>query len=198
MLKHIMTKALISLFLFLGYVQVLHASTNAYSDTINNFKKTTIGEKFFQSAYAYAVFPTIGKGGLIVGAAYGQGQLYKDGQVTGKVSMKQLSVGLQLGGQAYSQIVFIQDKRAYEEFISGNFEFGADASAIAVSARASASVGTTGSNASKSLHPSDSSQSSSTSYFKGMAILTVGKGGLMYEASINGQKYSYKKQAVQG
>lgn len=193
MFNKIFLQSVIFLLIFYSASSPASASRNEYTQTVNNFKKTRIGRDFFKSAYAYAVFPTIGKGGLIVGAAYGKGRLYRQGKALGKVSMKQLSVGLQVGGQAYSQIIFLQDKRAYNEFISGNFEFGADASAIAVNARASASISTTGMSAGKSVHPTDSSQASSITYFKGMAVLTVGKGGFMYEASINGQKYNYKR-----
>lgn len=185
-------KSFIALLTFLSIFNIALANEDDYTETLNNFKKTGTGKAFAASAYAYAVFPTIGKGGLIVGAAHGDGQLYRQGTLTGKVSMTQLSIGLQLGGQAYSQIVFLQDKRAYDEFTSGNFEFGADASAIAINARVSASASTTGTSAGKSVHPSDSSQASSISYFKGMAVLTVGKGGFMYEASVGGQKYKFR------
>ncbi len=174
------------------FINTASANQDAYAETLNNFKKTKVGNAFAQSAYGYAIFPTVGKGGLVVGAAHGDGQVYRQGVLTGNVSMTQLSIGFQLGGQAYSQIVFLQDKRAYDEFISGNFEFGADASAIAINARANASAGTTGTSASKSLHPSDSYHAPNTKYFKGMAVLTVGKGGFMYEASISGQKYKFK------
>ena len=168
------------------------AQADEYRATIDNFKQTQVGEKFINSAYGYAVFPTIGKGAVGVGGAYGRGQVYRQGKLTGKVSVAQVSIGWQLGGQAYSQMVFLQDKRAYDEFTSGNFEFGADASAIAVNARVSATAGTSGAAAGKSIHPSDSAQAASTAYYKGMAVLTVGKGGLMYEASIGGQKYKFE------
>jgi lipid-binding SYLF domain-containing protein len=106
--------------------------------------------------------------------------------------MTQLSVGLQLGGQAYSQMIFFQNKSALDEFTSGNFEFGAQASAVAITAGASAQAGTTGTNAGASGN--ESHAGTAGGYQKGMAVFTVAKGGLMYEASIGGQKFSYKKK----
>jgi lipid-binding SYLF domain-containing protein len=94
------------------------------------------------SSYGYAVFPTIGKGGAVIGAAHGSGRVYVKGEYVGDTSMTQLSVGPQLGGQAYSQIIFFENKRAFEEFTSGNFEFGAQASAVAITAAAEAQATT--------------------------------------------------------
>jgi uncharacterized membrane protein len=93
----------------------------------------------FDNSYGYAVFPTIGKGGLGVGAAHGKGRVYAQGKYVGDTSMTQVSFGLQAGGQAYSQIIFFEDKRAFDEFTSGNFEFGAGVSAVAITAGASRS-----------------------------------------------------------
>jgi lipid-binding SYLF domain-containing protein len=105
----------------------------------------------------------------------------------------QLSIGLQAGGQAYSQVIFLQDKRAFDEFTSGNFEFGADASAIAITAGANASAGTTGTSASANTSSKDGANAVAK-YNKGMAVLTLAKGGLMYQAAIAGQKYGFKKE----
>jgi lipid-binding SYLF domain-containing protein len=117
---------------------------DSYTDTVNLFKNAGRSAGFFNHSYGYAVFPTIGKGGLGVGAAHGNGHVYKHGQYVGDTSMTQLSVGAQAGGQAYSQIIFFQDQRAFDEFTKGNFEFGADANAVAITAAAGSSVGTTG------------------------------------------------------
>jgi lipid-binding SYLF domain-containing protein len=103
--------------------------------------------------------------------------------------MTQLTIGLQLGGQAYSQIIFFQDKRAFDEFTSGNFEFGAQATAVAITAGAQAQAGTTGTGAGAS--GTQEHAKTAGGYHKGMAVFTVAKGGLMYEASIGGQKFSY-------
>ncbi len=102
---------------------------------------------FFSTAYGYAVFPTIGKGGVGVGGAFGKGRVYEKGKYVGDTSMSQVTVGFQLGGQAYSQIIFFQDERSFKEFTGGNFEFGAEASAVAITAAAGAKAGTTGSSA---------------------------------------------------
>jgi lipid-binding SYLF domain-containing protein len=105
--------------------------------------------------------------------------------------MTQVTVGFQLGGQAYSQIIFFEDERAYRDFTTGNFEFGAQATAVAITAGASASAGTTGTGAGASATGGQTGKAGGD-YFKGMAIFTFAKGGLMYEATIGGQKFSYK------
>jgi lipid-binding SYLF domain-containing protein len=105
--------------------------------------------------------------------------------------MTQLSIGWQLGGQVYSQIIFFQDKRSYNDFTSGNFEFGAQASAVAITAGAQAQAGTAGTGASASPGGSAGAQAQ-TRFHKGMAVFTRAKGGLMYEAAIGGQKFSFE------
>ncbi len=160
-----------------------------YTETIEVFKGAGESGQFFKKAYGYAVFPTIGKGGLGVGFAHGQGRVYAGGKYVGDTAMTQVTVGVQLGGQAYSQIIFFEDKRTFDEFTSGNFEFGAQATAVAITAGASASAGTAGSAVGASAGRHDAKTVGS--YNKGMAIFTVAKGGLMYEASIGGQKFSY-------
>jgi lipid-binding SYLF domain-containing protein len=141
---------------------------------------------FHESAYGYAIFPTIGKGGIGIGAAHGKGRVYHDGKKLGDVSMTQVSIGLQLGGQAYRQVIYFEDERALKEFTSGNFEFGAQAEAIAITASAGAQAGTEGASASANENQSDAAK-----YRKGMIVFTMGKGGLMYQASIGGQKYEF-------
>jgi lipid-binding SYLF domain-containing protein len=168
------------------------ALADEYSDTTKVFRDAGQSAKFFKNSYGYALFPTIGKGGIGIGAAHGSGRVYEKGKYVGDTSMTQLSVGLQLGGQAYSQIIFFQNKSALDEFTSGNFEFGAQASAVAITAGASAQAGTTGANAGASGNQSNANTKGA--YEKGMAVFTVAKGGLMYEASIGGQKFSYKKK----
>jgi lipid-binding SYLF domain-containing protein len=140
------------------------------AETIAAFKNSDPDMKvFFDKAYGYAVFPTIGKGGFGIGGAYGKGKVYKKGKLIGISSMAQLTIGFQLGGQAYREIIFFKDKKAFKHFTGGNFEFGAQASAIAVTAGASADA----------------------AYSDGVAVFTLPKGGLMYEASIGGQKFSF-------
>jgi lipid-binding SYLF domain-containing protein len=162
-----------------------------YSNTIEKYKGSAQVQPYFAKAYGYAVFPTVGKGGFGIGGAHGKGQVYKGGKVTGFTSISQVSIGFQLGGQAFSQIIFFQDKRAYDEFTSGNFEFDATASAVAITAGAQASTGGTGSTAGASAGPATAAQAE-VSYRHGMATFIHATGGLMYEASIGGQKFSFK------
>jgi lipid-binding SYLF domain-containing protein len=139
--------------------------------TIATFKKTDPNiEKFFSSAAGYAVFPTITKAAVGVGGAGGNGVLFVGGQPVGKSSMGQASIGFQLGGQAYSEVVFFETASSLSDFKKGNFALAAQASAVALSAGASANA----------------------KYEKGVAIFTATKGGLMYEASVGGQKFGYE------
>jgi lipid-binding SYLF domain-containing protein len=171
----------------------LPALADSYSDTVSLFKNAGASANFFKSSYGYAVFPTIGKGGLVVGAAHGTGRVYQQGKYIGDTSMTQLSVGFQAGGQAYSEIIFFEDKRALDEFTSGNFTFSGDVSAVAITAGASASAGTGGSTAGASGGKKDATTSGQ--YQKGVAVFTIAKGGLMYQAAVAGQKFSYKEAA---
>jgi lipid-binding SYLF domain-containing protein len=127
-------------------------------------------EKTFQEAYGYAVFPTVGKGGIGIGGARGKGWVYEGGKLVGRSTLTQVTVGLQLGGQAYSEIVFLRDKAAFDGFTSGRLKLDAQASAVAVTARAAADL----------------------PWHNGVAVVTMAKGGLMYEASVGGQKFSFK------
>jgi outer membrane protein assembly factor BamE (lipoprotein component of BamABCDE complex) len=170
--------------------QQIEEWTYEYAYTIKVFKEAGASGVFFDKSYGYAVFPTISKGGLWIGGAYGNGRVYERGKYVGDTSMTQVSIGLQLGGQAYRQIVFFEDKRAFDNFTSGNFEFGAEASAVALTAGASAQATTTGSSAGAGSNQHDATTKGSK-FNNGMAIFTVAKGGLMYEASIGGQKFSY-------
>lgn len=166
------------------------ARADEYTDTQSLFKNAGASGKYFSHSYGYALFPTIGKGGIGVGAAHGSGHVYAQGKYVGDTSMTQVTLGLQLGGQAFSQIIFFEDERSFKEFTSGNFEFGAQASAVAITAGASASAGTTGGSAGASGGKKDATTAGD--YHKGMAVFTIAKGGLMYEAAVGGQKFSYK------
>ena len=137
-------------------------------EAIAEIKKTNDKlTKYFNTDYGYAVFPAIGKGGLGVGGATGNGTIYKGGAVVGDCKMTQLSVGFQAGGQAYSEVIFFKDADAFNRFTGDKFEFAAQASAVAVTAGASFDV----------------------DYRDGILIFTHAKGGLMYEASVGGQKF---------
>lgn len=138
------------------------------AEAIKEIKKTNEKiNKYFSSAYGYAVFPSIGKGGLGVGGAAGNGTIYKGGAIVGDCKMSQITIGFQAGGQAYSEVIFFQNKESYDRFTGNKFEFSAQATAVAVTAGASFDVG----------------------YRDGILIFTHAKGGLMYEASVGGQKF---------
>ena len=160
-----------------------------YSSATKTFQDAGESSAFFGNSYGYALFPSVGKGGLGVGGAYGKGRVYAGGKWVGDTSMSQLSFGWQAGAQAYSQIIFFKDKRSFDEFTGGNFEFSADASAVAITAGVSGSAGSTGAAAGASAGKSDATTAGA--YRKGMATFTVAKGGLMYEAVLAGQKFKY-------
>jgi lipid-binding SYLF domain-containing protein len=126
--------------------------------------------KFFETARGYAVFPSIGKGGAGLGGAHGRGELFENGQVIGTTEMTQGTIGLQLGGQTFAQIIFFQNGAALEHFKSGRAEFSAEVSAVAARQGAAAKA----------------------DYHQGVAVFQMIKGGLMGEASIGGQKFSYQ------
>ncbi len=141
------------------------------NQTLAHFKnKDKSLKNFFSEAHGYAVFPTIGKAGFIVGGAHGEGVVYKQGAVTGTTQMTQVSVGWQIGAEAYSEIIFFQNTKAYDHFVQGNFELGAQASAVAIKAGVA----------------------TQTKYSNGIAIFTDYKGGLMAAASVGGQKFSFE------
>jgi lipid-binding SYLF domain-containing protein len=171
------------------------AHAGKYEDTIALFKHAGESAVFFNQCYAYAVFPTVGEGGLVVGGARGKGHVYVHDRLVGDTTMTQLSVGFQAGGQAYSQVIFFQDKRALDEFESGKFEFSAGASAIAITASASASVGTD--RASSQASGSSTDATTNGDYQTGMAVFTIAKGGLMYAATIAGQKFTYSAPSTE-
>ncbi|MFQ5994681.1 MAG: YSC84-related protein [Acidiferrobacterales bacterium] len=125
---------------------------------------------FFKQAYGYVVFPKIVKGAIGIGGAHGKGLVFRRGRVIGRASLSQGTIGFQLGGQAYSEIIFFQNRTALKRLTDGNLEFAAQATAVAANKGVAANA----------------------DYHKGVAVFTLAKGGLMYEASIGGQKFSYK------
>lgn len=163
-----------------------------FQKTIARFRKAEETGKFFANAHGYAVFPTIGKGGIGVGGAYGRGRVYQQGRHIGETSMTQLSIGFQLGGQGFSQIVFFENAESLRKFTSANFEFGAEASAVVITVAAGAKAGTAGATAGASVEQGKARMVGV--YNNGMAVFTIPKGGLMYEATIAGQKFTYKKR----
>lgn len=126
-------------------------------------------EKFFDEAAGYAIFPTVGKGAIGIGGAYGKGELYEGGKLAGYCDLTQVSIGFALGGQGYTELIFFETKADVDHFKSGNFAFAAQASAVALKSGVSANA----------------------KYENGVAVFTMSEAGLMYEASIGGQKFSY-------
>jgi lipid-binding SYLF domain-containing protein len=164
-----------------------------YTDTIELFKQAGASGAFFGNAYGYAVFPGIGKGGFVVGGAHGNGRVYRKGVHVGDASMTQVSIGFQIGGEAFREIIFFQDERAFSEFTNGSFEFGADATAVAITAGAQAGAGTTGASANASGGQKDATTKGQ--YYRGMATFVILKGGAMAGVSVGGQKFNYKPKA---
>jgi lipid-binding SYLF domain-containing protein len=154
--------------------------------TLAKFRELGNVPELLAESYGYAVLPTIGKGGMGIGAAGGTGCVFRGGTHTGKVSMGQVTIGWQLGGQAYSQLILFKNADTYNEFTRGQFEFGADASAVALTYGAQAGASTKGSSAS-------AGDTKGVGMWKrGMAVFTLAKGGLMYEAAIGGQKFNFR------
>jgi len=129
-------------------------------------------QSFFDKAAGYAIFPTVGKGGFGIGGARGKGLLKAGGKTVAVVTLTQLTFGFQAGGQAYSEFIFFEDDVALANFRRGNYELGAQASAVAVRAGASADA----------------------NFNSGVAIFTQAKGGLMYEATVGGQKFKVEEK----
>jgi len=167
------------------------AHADQYTGTVENFNKSPAVKPFFNNCYGYAVFPTVGKGGFGVGGAYGSGQVYAQGIVTGTTRLLKATIGFQAGGQAFSQVIFFEDKRAYDDFTGGNFEFDAGVSAVAITAGVQAKAGSEGATAGASVGPATGTQAK-TNYRKGIAVFVHSKGGLMYEATVGGQKFSFE------
>ena len=139
-------------------------------DALKKIKKIKRLRPYFKEAVGYVIFPNVGKVGIGIGGARGNGEVFKDNKVIGSATLTQLSVGFQLGAQAFSQVIFFQNKNDLNRFTEGNFEFDASASAALITGGANASA----------------------DYSNGVAVFTFSKGGLMYEASIGGQKFSYQ------
>ncbi len=161
-----------------------------FSPTLETFRQIPQVAPYFETAYGYAVWRTIARGGIGIGGATGRGQVYVGGNVTGFSRLIDISIGFQLGGQAYRQIIFFQNEASYNEFTRGNYEFDAQASAVAVTASAQASSGTQGSQATAGATGTGAAAAGGN-YQAGMRIFTIATGGLMYQATIAGQKYSF-------
>ena len=144
---------------------------NAAQEAIAAFKATDPDlELFFDAAHGYAVFPSIGKAGMGIGGAYGTGVVYEKGKEIGTTTLKQVSIGFEFGGEHYREIIFFEDEKTLDNFKQGNYEMGAQASAVALKKGASKNA----------------------DYNDGVAVFTQTKGGLMFDASIGGQKFTFE------
>lgn len=181
-----------------GLLLALQVQADTYSAAADLFRNAPASQPFFADSYGYAIFPTVGKGGFILAGGYGKGKVFVAGDPVGTTTLTQASVGFQIGGQAYTQIIFFEDKRAFSEFTRGNFEFGGQVNATVIVANAQATASTAGSGATASGGRKDVENAGG--YYKGMAVFIIATGGLMLEASVGGQKFSYKAidQSVSG
>ena len=162
------------------------ASLEKCQATLAQFRELGNVSEMLAQSYGYAVLPTIGKGGIGIGGAGGTGCVFAGGKHSGNVSMGQVTIGFQLGGQSYSQIILFKNADVYNDFARGQFEFGADATAVALTYGAQAGASTKGASASAG------DTKGVGAWKRGMAVFTIAKGGLMYEASIGGQKFKFK------
>lgn len=152
----------------------LQADQAGALEVIDKFKEKDSGmAEIFDKAAGYAVFPSVAKGGVGIGGARGKGHVFENGKPIGRSTLTQITAGLQLGGQVYSEVVIFHNKEALDNFKKGNLKLDAQASAVALKERASADL----------------------PYRNGVAIVTMAKGGLMYEATVGGQKFSYQATA---
>jgi lipid-binding SYLF domain-containing protein len=146
------------------------ACSSDVSETLDLFKKADSSmTNTLNSAYGYAVFPNVGKGGAVVGGAYGRGQVFEQGKLIGYCDLSQ-GFGLQLGGQVYREVILFENKAALDRFTGGEFALAAQATAVAAASGAGANA----------------------KYKDGVAVFTLGEKGLMYEASVGGQKFDYE------
>jgi lipid-binding SYLF domain-containing protein len=171
-----------------------HADDDAAkcAETVQLFRDAGESADYFKKSYGYAVFPTIGKAGLGIGGAHGSGCVFRQGKQVGTAKMSQVSLGWQAGAQGYSLLVFFEDERAFKDFSSGEFEFGAKASAVAITAGASAGASTSGASSGASAGKKDATTKAHTGFENGMASFSIIKGGLMYEAALGGARFRYK------
>lgn len=174
------------LLMLTGSTAYAAATVEECKATFEKFKDLGNVPELLAETYGYAVLPTIGKGGIGIGGAGGTGCVFAQGAHTGDVSMGQVTIGFQLGGQAYSQLILFKNSDVYNDFTKGQFEFGADVTAVALTYGAQAGATTKGASASAG------DTKGAGAWKRGMAVYTIATGGLMYEASIGGQKFNFK------
>ncbi len=146
------------------------SAVDTSSSTVARFRAEDPAlEPFFENCHGYAVFPSVGKGGFWIGGAHGKGEVFASGRLVGTAALTQLTAGPQVGGQEYSEIIFFRDAASLRDFTNGNFELGAQVSAVAL----------------------DGGNARHAAYDEGVAVFTLAKRGLMAEATVAGQKFDF-------
>jgi lipid-binding SYLF domain-containing protein len=167
-----------------------HAEGDKYQEALTSFKQSPQSGRFFEKAYGYAIFPEVGKAGLIVGGEHGDGQVYEKGKLVGTATLGQVSVGAQAGAKEYAEIIFFETKLDFDRFTAGEFQLEGNAEATAITLNASASAGTDANTASASTTRNNAATSGG--YNKGVAIFTITRGGLLAGVSVGGQRIKFK------
>ena len=183
-------KGRLSFLICLSVLTIPWVAAEEYNGTLDLFESSAALKPYFDNSFGYAVFPRVGKGGVIFGASHGKGRVYRLGEVVGSVELNEFTLGFQFGGQSFSEIIFFQDERAFDEFTNGAFEIDASVSAAAVTLGLQAQLGTGGTSASTGKGPSSTKQADN-GYSKGFAIFVHPRGGLMFEMSLGGQGFVY-------
>jgi lipid-binding SYLF domain-containing protein len=163
--------------------------TGKYQTAISVFRNAGASSAFFDHSYGYAVFPSIGEASFGIGGAHGKGRVYVRNEYVGDVAVSQVSLGYQIGVQSYRQVIFFEDERAFREFASGNFEFGAETGLVWIHGGATAAAGSSGATAALG----DTREAfTAGGYHKGMAVFAATRGGVVLKLSLSGQKYTYR------
>ncbi len=169
------------------------AFADKFDEALQSFKDAAKSGKFFAKSYGYAIFPDVGKAGLIVGGEHGDGKVYEKGKFVGTASITQVSVGMQAGAKEYAEIIFFHNKEDFEKFRGGEFQLAGNMEATAITLNASASAGTSTSTAGAST--TQYNAATGGGYNNGLAVFTITRGGLLAGISVGGQKIKYKANA---
>jgi len=168
------------------------AYADKYDEALTAFKQSPKSSTYFDRAYGYALFPDVGKAGLVVGGEHGDGRVYEQGKLVGTASLTQVSVGMQAGAKEYSEIIFFHKKSDFEKFQGGDFQLAGNMEATAITMSASASAGTETSSAEASTTRNNAATGGG--YNNGVAVFIITRGGLMAGISVSGQKLKYKPE----
>jgi len=176
--------------LALSFAPAAVLAGDKYEEALTSFKQSPKSSTFFERSYGYAIFPEVGKAGLIVGGEHGDGKVYEKGKLVGTASVTQVSVGVQAGAKEYAEIIFFHKQEDFLKFKGGEFQLSGDLEATAITLNASASAGTETSSAEASTTRNNAATGGG--YNNGVAVFTIVRGGLLAGASVGGQKIKYK------